>query len=97
MAKRRGSGNDEHEWKSYSPVMMRLRSKPFVASTDEADKADRSVGPAVRSESTSITKEKTDREWRMWLTSDRPERVKHQKANFLNQCKLDYMRLKNKK
>jgi len=94
MAKRRGSSSDEHEWKSYSPVMMRLRSIPFVSS--ESVKAERPVDLTVQSESAITKKEKADREWKLWLVSDRPERVKHQKTNFLEQCKLDYERLKKK-
>jgi hypothetical protein len=94
MAKRRGSRSDEQEWKSYSPVMMRLRSKPFVAS--ESVKTERPVDLTAQSESAVAKKEKADREWKLWLVSDRPERVKHQKANFLDQCKLDYERLKKK-
>ena len=74
---------------------MRLRSMPFVAS--ESFKTERPVDLTARSESAVAKKEKADREWKLGLVSDRPERVKHQKTNFLEQCKLDYERLNKKK
>lgn len=96
MAKGRGSSNDEQEWKSYSRVMKGLQSKPFVSSTGETRSVGRPAGSATQMQSSPIRREKSDGEWKLWLTSDRSERVKHQQASFQEQCKQDYERLKKK-